>query len=326
MPDTIKVPILLGADPEMFVRDRKTKKFVSAHTMVPGTKLAPFKVPQGATQYDGVAAEFNIDPSRTSTEFVGNIHSVINTIKTQIGKDNELVLEPTATFDPEYFDNLPPDVRELGCNPDFNAYTGDQNPSPDTSPDPYMRTASGHIHVGWSAKDQEFDPNDPAHQGDCHMVAKQMDYALGVMSLLWDPDPKRRTLYGKAGCLRYKKYGMEYRTMSNRWLSSPDLEVYVFANAHKAMTDLFSGVNYSEMFGDAAKKIIDENIIDWPHRKEFVAISRNVRMPPVVLTAPKKENPRFFVSKKRSNPPPLGQSSTLLLDNVVQMLAMDGGQ
>lgn len=301
MPDTVKVPLLFGADPEMFVRDRKTKKFVSAHTMVPGTKIAPHKVPLGATQYDGVAAEFNIDPANTSTMFVNNIATVIASVKKFIGDHNELVLEPTADFDPSYFDGLPPDVRELGCNPDFNAYTGDQNPSPDTSPNPYMRTASGHIHCGWSKEGADFDPNDPVHQSDCHTVAKQMDYALGIMSLLWDPDAKRRTLYGKAGCLRYKKYGMEYRTLSNRWLSSQDLQFYVFGNAHRAMTDLFEGVNYDEMFKGVAQKIIDENITDWVHRKEFIGIQRQIKLPPITIAPLKTENPNHFVTIKDRN-------------------------
>jgi hypothetical protein len=52
----------IGADPEFFLRDKATGKFVSAHGLIPGTKRQPMKVDKGAVQVDGMALEFNIDP------------------------------------------------------------------------------------------------------------------------------------------------------------------------------------------------------------------------------------------------------------------------
>jgi len=59
------------------------------------------------------------------------------------------------------------------------------------------------------------------------------DYLLGVWSVLHDTDMRRRELYGAAGAYRPKKYGVEYRTMSNFWLRSPQLmrEVHKRAQA-----------------------------------------------------------------------------------------------
>ena len=49
------------------------------------------------------------------------------------------------------------------------------------------------------------------------------DILLGLPSVLLDPDERRKQLYGKAGAMRFKKYGAEYRTLSNFWLFSDDL-------------------------------------------------------------------------------------------------------
>lgn len=293
MPDRIKLNLLVGADPELFVRNKKTKQFISAHTLIPGTKEKPNPVDYGATQYDGVAAEFNITPAATRQDFITNTAQVMNTLKKMIGPDNELVIEPTATFDKDYFTSLPDNVRELGCNPDFNAYLAEQNPSPDPSDNPFMRTASGHIHIGWT---KDADTASTEHQQDCYIVTKQMDYALGIMSLLWDPDAKRRTLYGKAGCLRFKPYGSEYRTMSNKWLADQNITSYVYNQVWFAMNNLMSGMNYDEEFGKGmAQRIINENITDWPHRKEFRKIMHHLKLPPIQLPpAPKSADPSYF--------------------------------
>ena len=68
--------ILVGADPELFVKNPNSGEFISAHGMVPGTKYDPYKVDKGAIQVDGMALEFNIDPARTVDEFVRNITEV----------------------------------------------------------------------------------------------------------------------------------------------------------------------------------------------------------------------------------------------------------
>src|SRR4051812_48593109 len=94
--------ILLGADPELFMRNPNGNHFVSAHDKVPGTKYEPFKVPHGAIQVDGTALEFNIDPAASCDEFVRNIASVRNTLAGYVPGFN-IVAEPTALYEDEYF-------------------------------------------------------------------------------------------------------------------------------------------------------------------------------------------------------------------------------
>lgn len=45
-----------------------------------------------------------------------------------------------------------------------------------------------------------------------------MDLYLGVPSVLIDPDTRRRSLYGKAGCFRLTDYGVEYRVLSGYFI------------------------------------------------------------------------------------------------------------
>ena len=253
--------LLLGADPELFVREIATGKIVSCHTLLPGTKEEPFKVTRGAIQVDGTAAEFNIDPASNYAVFVDNITVVMNKLREHLGPKYGLVIEPCHNYDKDYFLNLPDKATELGCNPDFNAWTGVENDPPDTSSTPYMRTASGHVHIGYT---KDMNPEDPIHRGDCNIAAKELDYWVGIMSLMWDRDPRRRIMYGKAGAIRYKPYGLEYRVMSNKWLQDRDLMVYVDTQTRACMTNLFSGGTlYHEKYGDAARKAIDNNEVGW---------------------------------------------------------------
>ena len=216
----------LGCDPELFVYDRSTKKFISAHDMIPGSKDEPYHVPCGAIQRDGVAAEFNIDPCSDREGFLFNINRVMDDLSHRVKKvniDYVLAAEPVATFDKEYFDALPPEPKVLGCNPDFNAYTGKPNNPPHTTE--CFRTVAGHIHIGWG---EFFDIYNPDHLRVCCEVVKQLDTILYPNSMSWDKDTKRRTLYGRMGSFRPKHYGVEYRPLSNAFLRDADIIRYVF--------------------------------------------------------------------------------------------------
>lgn len=215
----------IGADPEVFVSDRKGNA-VSALGLIPGTKEEPHKIPFGAIQVDGLAAEFNIEPVLLQSysgfeDFNRNIVNVIATLKTTIQeKDSNLKLNfvPTKDFDPEYLKTLPKESLELGCNPDYSAYTLQENPRPEGE-DVLFRTAAGHIHIGWGS---DIPVSNPQHIEICADFVRRLDATVGLYMTLIDPDSRRRVLYGKAGAFRPKPYGVEYRTPSNVWLTSKE--------------------------------------------------------------------------------------------------------
>lgn len=218
-----------GADPEVFVR--KDGQFVSAHGLVPGTKDNPHPVKDGAVQVDGMALEFNINPAADEDSFVYNMHSVMRQLAEMV-PDFEIVPAPVAEFDPEYIKAQPLEARILGCSADYNAWTGQENKPP--NPEVPFRTAAAHVHLGYLP--------DGTSEGEQHEAAipliKQLDFYLGLPSLMADPDVKRRELYGQAGAYRPKPYGCEYRVLSNFWLKSEDLMRWLYRNVSLAINSM----------------------------------------------------------------------------------------
>lgn len=234
--------ILVGCDPEVFVK--KNGVFHSAFGLIKGDKKNPQPVNRGAVQVDGMALEFNIDPASSSDEFILNVEEVYATLRAMV-PGYEVVATPVANFTPEYMKAQPAEALELGCDPDFNGWTYQANPRP--SGDRPFRTAAGHVHIGWTEGENPFD-ND--HFQKCAHVAKQMDFFLGLPSLWYDKDEKRRELYGKAGAFRVKSYGAEYRTLSNEWLNSKDRMRWVFDAVQIGMERLIDGDCLYEKHGD----------------------------------------------------------------------------
>ena len=287
--------ISVGADPEFFLKDKKTGKIVSAHDRMPGTKDEPYKVMSGAIQVDGLAAEFNIDPAYNAEQFADNINTVMGELQTQVGSDYEFVIEPTAMFEEDYFKSLPEFNRTLGCVPDWNGWTGQLNDKPDGSG--YQRAAGGHVHIGWG---NDMSPDDPMHIEDCAKVARQMDYYLGMYSLYWDKDVDRRKMYGKAGCFRPKPYGMEYRTLSNAWLLTPSLQKWVFNAAHKGFKDLVTGSCVEDKLRDSCVDIINNSEEWWKTKKLGLSNITELSSPPITKARDpnKPAISHDFISKK----------------------------
>lgn len=251
--------ILIGADPELFVFNKKLNELVSAEGMVDGTKEDPLAVTNGAVQVDGMALEFNIDPASTMEEFTRNIQSVKQQLHEMIGaKDYDLLPTPTATFSEDAWWACTHEAKELGCSPDINAWTGEFNRV--SYPEGHFRTAAGHVHIGYV---DGANPSDKSHVDACIRLTKQLDASLGIQSILWDDDTERRSLYGKAGAFRPKRYGSEYRVLSNVWLKSEELIKHVYNVTHKATQDLMEGIDYVAHFGaDSIINVINTSDVD----------------------------------------------------------------
>ena len=232
-----KEGFLFGCDPELFVKDDKGR-YVSAAGLIPGTKDEPHKVEDGAVQVDGMAAEFNIDPVSDFASWNRKIDSVMKQLAAMLPKGYTLDAVPSVVFDADLFESAPDDAKVLGCNPDFNAWTGEINPPPADPENPYLRTASGHIHFGWT---EGAEMDDLQHILNCRDLVKQLDWYLGGWSTRIDTDPTRRRLYGRAGACRFKPYGVEYRVLSNFWITTRDRRLAVWNRMQQAINDMRQG-------------------------------------------------------------------------------------
>lgn len=240
--------IKIGADPELFVK--KGGVLVSGHNLVKGTKKRPFKVVDGAVQVDGIALEFNIDPASSKGQFLHNVESVMKQLAGMV-PGYEFSTSCVAELDPAFQKSLPKSVLRLGCDPDYNAWTRMPNPTPDVRKP--IRTAAGHVHIGWTNKQ---DVTDGRHFHQCVDVIRQMDIFLGLPSVIWDQENKiRMNLYGKAGTFRPKSYGAEYRVLSNKWIFNKSITSWVYDRVIEGMSTL--GKGFIDKIGKEARKTID---------------------------------------------------------------------
>lgn len=269
--------IKIGCDPELFAFRGETP--VSVHDLLPGNKLFPEKVPRGAIQVDGVAAEFNITPATNSVEFLRNIRHVSGLMERLLKtKDPTLRLRavPSVLFSEEYFNSLPMDAKELGCEPDFSAYTLAPNPKPTTTRP--FRTASGHLHIQFVLPSVK-NPMEEEHMENCATIVQDLDAVFSGVTKVWDKDEERKQLYGQPGAFRPKPYGCEYRVLSNSWLVSDWTIKYVF-DITRSVTENFLKNRDTTFMLQAAKK--GSNSV----KKHIEALSE-IGMPDIRLYAPK---------------------------------------
>jgi len=255
--------ILIGADPEVFLRDSKGS-IIPSIGLLGGSKNAPRDIGIGSVQEDNVLAEFNIKPAKSKAEFVQSILSVMS----EMGKlvdPLKIDIRASHTFDMNVLQKYGDAAFRFGCDPDMNAWLFDYNTPPDPHAVGGLRSAGGHIHIGMDMGDDE----------EKFMLAATMDIFLGIPSVLLDDDMERRKLYGKAGAFRLKPYGIEYRTLSNFWLKTPELIGWAYdntimaANTYKDIRLLIKNSGYSpEALCDIinkADKIAAKNVVDTLH-------------------------------------------------------------
>ena len=156
--------------------------------------------PEGSLFPDNLNCEIAITPVETLKAFHEKTESLLNRVR---DKGYNLIMEPTVLYPVASL--LHPEAYISGCNPDWNAYTGQENEPPDFTRINAMRSCGAHIHAGVEGLNP-------------FQFTKWMDLLVAIPLLCVEQKSERRELYGAAGCMRIKDYGAEYRTLSNVWL------------------------------------------------------------------------------------------------------------
>lgn len=231
--------ITIGADPEVFLQTNEGIP-VSSIGKIGGTKYEPMHIQNGIfLQEDNVTVEYNIPPCESAEKFIEYNTQALDIITERAKKMNLLVSIKAAHKMPKE-ELKDPRSWVFGCEPDFNVWKMEDNPKPIPN---QWRAAGGHVHIGFEGTNI-----------DKVNLTKYLDSTLGALFSLLDPDDKRKKMYGTAGSLRFKDYGIEYRTLSNYWLSHPLLTKVVFDTAYQGANLIQqSKLNQVEL----PKKIID---------------------------------------------------------------------
>lgn len=241
-----KMSFSVGADIELFAQDQ-TGKHISLCGKIGGTKEKPLPISTDksfkgfALQEDNVALEFNIPPALYKEDFLAYIKYMRDTQIPKTLKQLSLVMSKEASVSFDTTELTHPNALIFGCEPDYNAWSKTENKKP-TCPNINLRTAGGHVHVGCDK--------------DMLQGIKSMDLFLGVPSIFLDDTPasiERRNLYGKAGAMRPKPYGFEYRVLSNFWMFTDNLINWVYDQTKFA-------VSFKHKFTKKEEKLIQDCI------------------------------------------------------------------
>lgn len=219
----------LGSDPELFIINTKTNKVVSSVGLIPGVKDEPYRaedMPDGfGIEIDNILAEFNIPPCHTCEEWINNIEymkSYIRDFVKKVNPDYDIKCSAYEEVDPDQLQS--PEANLFGCDPDYNAYTLKMNPKPSPK-GKNGRSAGFHCHFGYEGHNIE----------TSIQLLKYFDAYLGLVSLLYDSDSRRRSLYGKAGAFRLQPWGIEYRSLSSAMMANTTLLELIWNQVNAAV-------------------------------------------------------------------------------------------
>jgi hypothetical protein len=245
--------LMLGADPELFLEDHNGK-VISAIGRVGGTKKRPKPIKElgkkFSVQEDNVLLEYNIPPAKSGAEWVGHHTQMLEYLATFVDKMG-LKLSDKASHSMDEDQLVNPSAHVFGCEPDFDVWALDWNKSPKAA-DPNLRSAGGHIHVGY----ENPDPHKTIK------IARMCDLFIGAPLKLKDPDKKRAELYGRPGAIRFKPYGFEYRTPSNYWITKTDNISAVHHAIRNVMYYIDEYEKY-EVYATQAKEFLAGKIDAW---------------------------------------------------------------
>lgn len=211
----------IGADPEIFAENKDGG-------VIPAFHYLKSSAQDTETYWDGYQGEFTVVPSHCIAYVVDSIQERLNKLTTLLHEHDpeaHLSLVNTFTIPEEMLLKDDKKYVSFGCTPSKSVY-GEKFPNINSREVPF-RSAGGHLH--FTVKEER--------KANIPEAIKWLDKVLGVIAVSmfeYYDDPRRRTLYGKAGEYRLPIYGFEYRVLSNAWLCHPAVAHFIYDMARRA--------------------------------------------------------------------------------------------
>jgi hypothetical protein len=215
-----------GSDPEFMLIDQKGN-CKSAIGIVPGKSKKRMKIGRHEYFYDNVFAECAIFPGSCKKEVIYNFRECFKSYA-KIVSPYILVPQASQIFPESELQSK--DAFKAGCDPETCAYSLEESQmDDDVFLKTNLRTAGGHIHIGHPILQNK--KNKPENHYNRIFMARMLDLFLGIPSIFINTDKtekRRKKIYGRAGRYRDRDHGVEYRTLSNFWLSSPNIVSLIY--------------------------------------------------------------------------------------------------
>lgn len=203
-----------GLDPEFMVYENGN--LISAIPHLPCKSLT------STYYYDNVLSEIVVKPGATKEQSKINTKTALKKLTDKLGS-KRIAIQASATYPQKEINCF--EAKVAACNEEWDVYTLQSILPPDVEMHKTgyyqfksrFRSAGGHIHLGSDKLQGTLESLD---------VVRMMDLFVAIPSLYLDTDEtslQRRKLYGKAGSYRTPEHGIEYRTLGNFWLASPEL-------------------------------------------------------------------------------------------------------
>ena len=230
----------IGSDPEFFIKNEK--EFLPSYFFTEGTKENPLEIGNGfKILKDNLVFEGNIPPASNKIDWIKNMLFLKNEINLLVKKENAFIFEDDiATFSTEYIETM--DGQLFGCSSYKDAWKLKEFNSPIFKDND--RTCGFHIHISYDLVDLE--RIYPSKEMMNAVLARALDFFLGIPSDHIFYCKKRRQGYGSLGSYRDTSYGIEYRPLGGHFTKDCYLS-WIYDQVQKAINFLQNIENVNKL-------------------------------------------------------------------------------
>lgn len=252
---------------------------------------------------DGVQAELNPRPNTCRANLANEIKCCFIKLKEELAKENKgftVDFSRAVEIPRANLMELEEKSRTFGCAPSNSIYKtsskikGIKLENIDAT-EYRVRAAGGHIHIGKKGYTNLTAALTTHHE----QTVKMLDILCGNTCVLLDRDEaniERRKVYGKAGEYRLPEHGLEYRTLSNFWLTSYPLMSLAFGMARLAV-QLIADAKREEYFEAFTSAVKPKKIHDAITNNDFDLAMENFKaVEPLILQVSQAGTCRYAIS------------------------------